>query len=66
MWKGTGIQMKFMKLQLAVKEDFEPGQCYDCLLYNKEENNCILCYRNVDCPLKEVNGYEEDYNSANG
>lgn len=59
--------MKVMNLQLIVKDNFEPGQCNHCPLYNKtKDNNCILSYRDINCPLKESYTYEEDYNSAGG
>lgn len=56
--------MKIGKLSLMMRDDFEPGECYNCPLsyYDSEEDGdyrCPLHYRFCDCPIQL-----EDYSYA--
>ena len=51
--------MKIAKIRLAVRDDFEQGECYSCPLavdLSEGEYRCALHYRFCDCPI-ELDNY---------
>lgn len=44
--------MKIVNLTLAVKDEFEIGDCDSCPLYKEDSKKCFLNYRHTECPLR--------------
>lgn len=48
------VNIKKLKYEFEVNDDFEAGCCYDCPLYDFTEEHCEIGYRYDKCPLEEV------------